>query len=78
MAALTRRVQAKSACSACYASLVRALYQSRDTGRVIAIGQGWKGVPFDGVGVGACCNCDTAQVKGCPPSAEEIIRVLQD
>ena len=75
VASLTRRVQAKSACSACFASLVRALYQSRDT-RPIAIGQGWKGVPFDGLGIGVCCNCAKEQVKGCPPSAEDILRAL--
>ena len=76
VASLTRRVQAKSACSACFASLVRALYQTRDPGRPIAIGQGWKNVPFDGLGIGACCNCAKEQVKGCPPSAEDILRVL--
>ena len=76
VASLTRRVQAREACSACYASLVRALYRAHGAGRDIAIGQGWKGVPFDGLGVGACCSCAREQVPGCPPSAEEILRVL--
>ena len=75
VASLTRNVQARSACSACYASLVRALYRSR-SGRPVAIGQGWKGVPFDGLGVGACCDCAREQVKGCPPSADDILRAL--
>ena len=75
VASLTSHVQAKSACSACYASLVRALYRSRSS-REIAIGQGWRDVPFEGLGVGACCNCAKEQVKGCPPSAEEILRML--
>ena len=75
VASLTRNVQARSACSACYASLVRALYRSRSR-RPVAIGQGWKGVPFDGLGVGACCDCAAKQVKGCPPSADDILRAL--
>ena len=76
VANLTRNVQANNACSACYASLVRALYHSRSR-EAIAIGQGWKGVPFDGLGVGSCCNCAQQQVKGCPPSAEDILQALQ-
>ena len=77
VAALTRTVQAKSACSACYASLVRALYnRSRPVRIPVAIGQGWRGVPFEGLGVGACCNCASHQVPGCPPSAEEILSFL--
>ena len=39
VAALTRTVQARSACSACYASLVRALHTSGVQGLPIAIGQ---------------------------------------
>ena len=76
VANLTRNVQANNACSACYASLVRALYHSRSR-EAIAIGQGWKGIPFDGLGVGSCCNCAQRQVKGCPPSAEDILQALQ-
>ena len=75
VASLTRNVQAKSACSACYASLVRALYHN-PSHQAIAIGQGWKGVPFDGLGIGACCNCAKEQVQGCPPSAEDIFKFL--
>lgn len=76
VAALTRTVQARSACSACYASLVRALHTGGGRGIPIAIGQGWRGVPFDGLGIGACCNCAKEQVPGCPPPAEDILRVL--
>ena len=76
VAALTRNVQARSACSACYASLVRALYHSRSS-QPIAIGQGWRGVPFDGLGVGACCSCAKHPVRGCPPSAEDILQALR-
>ena len=76
VAALTRAVQARSACSACYASLVRALHRSGGTNKAVAIGQGWKGMPFDGLGVGACCDCAREQVKGCPPSAGDILRAM--
>lgn len=73
VAALTRAVQARSAC---YASLVRALHRSGGTNKAVAIGQGWKGMPFDGLGVGACCDCAREQVKGCPPSAGDILRAM--
>ena len=76
VAALTRTVQARSACSACYASLVRALHTSGVQGLPIAIGQGWRGIPFDGLGIGACCNYAKERVPGCPPPAEDILRVL--
>ena len=35
-----------------------------------------KGMPFDGLGVGACCDCAREQVKGCPPSAGDILRAM--
>lgn len=76
VASLTRRVEARSACSACYAALVRALYQHGGSREAIAIGQEWRGVPFDGLGVGSCCNCAERQVKGCPPTAEDILAAL--
>ncbi|NCB64120.1 MAG: DUF362 domain-containing protein [Clostridia bacterium] len=79
VAGLIRNVREDSACSACFASLVRALYTSGKLGRrgvPIAIGQGWKDKDFDGLGVGRCCNCAKVQVKGCPPTADEITKVL--
>ena len=78
VARLAGRVQAESACSACYASLIRALYTAGDPGGVpIAIGQGWKGRTFDGLGVGRCCDCASRQVMGCPPTAKEIAAALR-
>ena len=77
VAGLTRGVQSDCACSACYASLVRALYTAGNhTGKAVAIGQGWKGKPFDGVGIGSCCDCAAIKVPGCPPTAEAIARAL--
>lgn len=77
VARLAAQVQADSACSACYAALIRALYTAGNPGRApIAIGQGWRGKPFDGLGVGRCCDCAGRQVGGCPPTAEEIVKAL--
>lgn len=76
VAALTRNVDARSACSACYASLVRALHRSGAKPGKIAIGQDWKGVPFDGLGIGHCCDRAVRQVKGCPPSVADIMAAL--
>lgn len=78
VAALTRTVEARSACSACYASLVRALHLSGARPDKIAIGQDWKGVPFDGLGIGRCCDRAARQVKGCPPSVADIMAALSE
>ena len=82
---LTKEVRAKSACSACYASLVRALYQLREEGITIrepvAIGQEYRdgGVPSGiRIGVGNCCRSAEICVKGCPPSAGAIRNILEE
>lgn len=75
--ALARRVEANQACSACYAALIRALYATGETAIPIAIGQGWKGKPYDGLGIGRCCDCAAQQVKGCPPTTDDIVRALR-
>ena len=75
VAGLTRNVHEDSACSACYAALVRALYvNSAGRSRSIYIGQGWKGktLPEGSLGVGNCCAGASVCVKGCPPSAKDI------
>ena len=75
VAGLTKNVHEDSACSACYASLVRALYtNSRGRSRNIFIGQGWNGknLPEGSLGVGNCCAGAGECVKGCPPSARDI------
>ncbi len=74
---LTRGVQANQACSACYAALVRALNIVGGAGGApIAIGQGWQDRPFEGLGIGRCCNCASQQVKGCPPRVQDIVQAL--
>lgn len=80
-ARLARHVQQDSACSACYANLIRALYELERTGAVpgqeIAIGQGWRQKAFDGLGVGNCCSAAKHFVPGCPPTAEQILQALR-
>lgn len=81
VAQLARCVQQDSACSACYANLIRALYELKRSGAVppgkIAIGQGWRQKDFDGLGVGNCCGGAARHVPGCPPTAAQIFQVLQ-
>lgn len=75
VAGLIKNVHEDSACSACYAALVRALYvNSRGMSKNIYIGQGWKNknIPDNALGVGVCCSGAKNCVKGCPPSAKDI------
>ena len=74
-------VIADSACSACYASLVRALYVA-DKERIpvreeISIGQGFRGKKTDGIGIGNCCRGFSQCVTGCPPTASDVIDVFK-
>ena len=80
---LTRSVREDSACSACYASLTRALHVLRGEGvrvnETINIGQGWQGKEMDGIGIGRCCagaSCGFA--KGCPPTARAVADLLRE
>ena len=75
VASLIKNVHEDSACSACYASLVRALHvNSKGRKENIYIGQGWrnKKIPDDALGIGNCCKNSLRNVKGCPPSAKDI------
>ena len=75
VARLIKNVHEDSACSACFASLVRALnVNSNLQGEKIYIGQGWrnKKIPDDALGIGNCCKNASRFVKGCPPSAKEV------
>ncbi len=77
---LVRNVEADRACSACYASLVRALYVADREGinvkDRIYIGQGYRGKAPDGIGIGRCCSNARKCVMGCPPAADEILKQL--
>ena len=78
---LTRQVHQDSACSACYAALVRGLYIVQREGlsvtQDIAIGQGWRGKRFSGLGIGNCCAMAREHIKGCPPNAAEVAEFLR-
>ena len=84
---LASNIAEDEACSACFASLVRALKKADDTGclgnlkgRKIAIGQGYRGKCIE-IGAGACCSNAKHSAEGCPVSAEkayEMIRSLND
>ncbi|MBR1558671.1 MAG: DUF362 domain-containing protein [Clostridia bacterium] len=78
VAKLTKRVRQDQACSACFANLVRALHVTGRTDIDIAIGQGYKGRTFDGLGVGRCCKGAAKCVMGCPPTAGQIARALEE
>lgn len=82
---LAAYINEKDACSACYASLVHALYRldkkilQRFTGdKRIKIGQGWRGAAGSGIGVGDCASGFVKRVPGCPPKADEIAKVLKE
>lgn len=78
---LTRRVCEDSACSACYAALVRGLYITLEEGVStnwdIAIGQGWREKSFSGLGIGNCCAMAREHVNGCPPTAAKVAEFLR-
>ncbi|MDO4546856.1 MAG: DUF362 domain-containing protein [Clostridia bacterium] len=80
---LGRGVRQENACSACYGNLMHALYRLDEKGLwqrkpPIAIGQAMKGVPFEGLGVGRCCDMAAVRVNGCPPSAQDILAAIMD
>jgi hypothetical protein len=79
---LAQYVDEKDACSACYGSLIRALARLDEQGLLgqipgkIHIGQGYRGKSGTGIGVGACARGFAVSVRGCPPTAREIIEAI--
>jgi len=75
---LSSYIDEDSACSACYANLIFALNNSRGrpSGK-IKIGQGWRGKQCEGAGVGNCTSGCAKNVKGCPPTAVDIMDFLE-
>ena len=73
-------ISENSACSACFSSLIFALY--RYGGRIppdvkLHIGQGYKNKSGSGIGIGKCACGYSSSVPGCPPSASDIISLLK-
>ena len=79
---LARLVQEDQACSACFGSLIHALARLGEQGllqrvpRPLVIGQGFRGKTGEGFGIGSCTRGFTSHVKGCPPSARDILEQL--
>lgn len=79
---LTKNVKEDSACSACYAALVRGLYSADENGirytKPIAIGQGYKGKTFECLGIGNCCRGAACHVQGCPPTGDAVAKMIEE
>lgn len=85
---MTRRIKAlakfaasNNACSACYGMLIHALDRMNERGDLrvghepICIGQGYRGKSGE-IGVGNCTCGFSCSLRGCPPTAEEILEFL--
>ncbi|MFU0831644.1 MAG: DUF362 domain-containing protein [Oscillospiraceae bacterium] len=76
-------VESKEACSACYGMLIHALdkldrrNELRGHKEKISIGQGFKGKSGE-IGIGSCTNRFDKNLKGCPPSAADILKFLEE
>ena len=70
-------INAKDACSACYASLLSALMRMEeiDDDMSVCVGQGFKGQKGR-IGSGSCTAGFESCVKGCPPRADQIYEAL--
>lgn len=89
--ALATRIEERSACSACYAALVHGLARMEERGLLkrldgalatmreprIAIGRGFRGQAYDGLGCGICARGANASVKGCPPDGAAVAELLE-
>ncbi|GMG97801.1 DUF362 domain-containing protein [Tepidimicrobium xylanilyticum] len=79
---LTANVEENMACSACYGSLVHALDRLKEMGYLnnmdgkIYIGQGYKDIEGNGIGIGNCTKGLKNNLPGCPPKAKDIIDFL--
>jgi len=82
---LSQYVNAKDACSACYANLIQALARLDDEGLLnkfkndqILIGQGYKGQEGSGIGIGKCTSGICKTIGECPPSTPAILDFLKN
>jgi uncharacterized protein (DUF362 family) len=68
-----------NACSACLGTLLHALSKTAASlhGKKFSIGQGFKGKKGGGIGIGNCTAEFSHCVKGCPPTAGEIIKFIR-
>lgn len=82
---LAEFVDERQACSACYGSLIHALHRLEEEGALrkfkgnkIKIGQGFRGKEGEGPGIGACTRSLDPALPGCPPTALEIKKFLEN
>lgn len=79
---LSKYIYDDNACSACYGSLMHALERIREKGLLdsmtnkIYIGQGYKGQEVKGIGIGSCTRNAKVYLRGCPPSAKDMVDFL--
>ncbi|MDR2096321.1 MAG: DUF362 domain-containing protein [Treponema sp.] len=74
-------IEEDGSCSACYAALIFALSRMgeaelRRLKSPVSIGQGFRDKQ-GGLGIGRCCSGFSSGVKGCPPSASDILAFLR-
>jgi len=76
--AVASRIDARGACSACYASLVSALMTLGDAAddEPICVGQDFRG-QRGRLGCGNCTSEFEQSIKGCPPKAEDIVQYFK-
>jgi uncharacterized protein (DUF362 family) len=79
-ASLSKYINERSACSACYSALINAIYRADYRGEKIAVGQGFAGRSDPGTpfGCGDCCRKFAEFVPGCPPKAIDVVKFLQN
>lgn len=81
---LSKYVDARSACSICYGSVIRALARLQEEGQLnrlpgpIKIGQEFRDHREDGIGVGVCTAGLKHNLSGCPAKAKEIVEFLKN
>ena len=80
---LSQYIDARSACSICYGSLVHALARLKEERLLnrlpekIKIGQEFRGRKEKGIGIGACTAGLSFNLPGCPPKAKDIVEFLR-
>ena len=84
---LAAHVDSRNSCSACYGSLISALYRMDKEGLLgrllgqlddkIRIGQGYRGEEIGAIGVGSCTRGCARSLEGCPPAASDIYEYLK-
>jgi len=73
---LAVHVDEDGACSACFSALINALNRTDYSGAKISVGQGFRGKSGE-IGCGNCTSGFAEYIKGCPPTASDIVKFLR-